>query len=148
MDFLRFYYSKVMRHMILVMALLFAHRALAQVKVGSNASRLRSFYSWYITVNDGGAHEGKLVNDSLKKHCTADFLKRMHGNKSLESDPVLHCQDFDKGWVETLSVTKLPAGEKEKYAVCFTEENPAAKHCLNVFLLKEGGEWKIDKVSE
>ena len=137
-----------MRHLILIMALLFTYRAWSQVKEGSNASRLRSFYSWYITVYEGGATEGKLMNDSLKRHCTAAFLKRMHSNKSLESDPVLHCQDFDKGWVKTLSVTKLQAGEKEKYAVCFTEENPATKHCVSVILMKEGGEWKIDKVSE
>ena len=134
-----------MRYLILIVVVFCTIIARSQDVAGANVKRLTGFYTWYITAN-AGSPDKQILNDSLKKYCTTAFLKKMRANKCPEYDAILHCQDFDKAWVKTLMVTKVPAAGKEKYSVCTTEENPKQKNCVNVFLIKEGGQWKINKV--
>ncbi len=109
-------------------------------------AKLRNFYSWYITTNDT-LKTGKVSADTLEKYITAAYRERIASDSELDYDPILSAQDYDKKWVNTLTVSKATAGREKIYRVSFlTDEKEKISHNIVVTMNKEHGEWKIDYV--
>ena len=106
---------------------------------------LESFYSYYIRENSKEPLSTNVSNDTMKKYCSMAFLKKMRNDKELEADPIVHAQDFDPSWLKTLRVKKLNAANGLKYEVCFLDVYQKKDHCIMLFLVKEAGQWKINK---
>lgn len=109
-------------------------------------AKLQHFYLWYITTNDT-LKTGKLSADTLEKYITAAYREQIAGDSELDYDPLLSAQDYDKKWVNTLTVSKATAGREKIYRVSFlTNEKEKISHNIVVTMNKEHGEWKIDYV--
>lgn len=109
-------------------------------------AKLQHFYAWYITTNDT-LKTGKVSADTLEKYITAAYRERIAGDSELDYDPLLSAQDYDKKWVNTLTVSKATAGREKIYRVSFlTDEKEKISHNIVVTMNKENGEWKIDYV--
>ncbi len=110
--------------------------------------KLRNFYAYYITVNDGTS--GKAASkDTLEKYCTRAFLQKIYSDTDIDYDPIISGQDFDKEWVKTLTVTKATAKRDKIYRVSFLWDAKEMKsHNIVVTMGKEAGKWKIDYVQD
>lgn len=109
-------------------------------------AKLQHFYTWYITTNDT-LKTGKVSADTLKKYITTAYRERIATDSELDYDPLLSAQDYDKKWVNTLTISKATAGREKIYRVSFlTNEKEKISHNIVVTMNKEHGEWKIDYV--
>ena len=138
--------------MITILALVFISKlSFAQVKNTNDhdniVKRLSSFYSYYIVKSLDPVND-KISRDTMKKYCTASFLKQTYYavDPERDADVMLDVQDFDTAWVHTLKITKVSDGDKKKYSICVWLVYEKIYHCIHVALKKEQGEWKIDKV--
>jgi len=109
-------------------------------------AKIRDFYTWYIIVND--TTDGKNIpKDTLEKYCTSAYLDRIAHDTDIDYDPILSSQDYDKKWVNTLTIAKATAGREKIYRVSFlTDEKKKISHNIVVTMGKEDGLWKIDYV--
>ncbi len=109
-------------------------------------AKLHHFYTWYITTNDT-LKTGKVSADTLGKYITTTYRERIAADSELDYDPLLSAQDYDKKWVNTLTISKATAGREKIYRVSFlTDEKEKISHNIVVTMNKEHGEWKIDYV--
>ncbi len=109
-------------------------------------AKLKHFYSWYISTNDT-LKTGKVSADTLEKYITAAYRERIATDSELDYDPLLSAQDYDKKWVNTLTISKATAGREKIYRVSFlTNEKEKISHNIVVTMNKEHGEWKIGYV--
>jgi hypothetical protein len=134
-----------MKKMALCSALLLLLASCNQPEENIEA-KIRDFYSWYIIVND--TTDGKNVSkDTLAKYCTERYLEKFYNDSDIDYDPIISAQDFDKKWVNTLTIAKATAGRDKIYRVSFlTDEKNKISHNIVVTMGKEDGAWKIDYV--
>jgi hypothetical protein len=110
---------------------------------------IRNFYHWYVT---------SLVanRDPMKQHteithyATARLLKEIDkmakGPDGLDGDYFVDAQDFDGLWAKNISISAVKiAGDKSNAHVVLDGAKGMRKK-LVVFLVKESGSWKVDKV--
>lgn len=110
-----------------------------------NEERLRHFYTWYISYNDSATHAPP--QDSIKKYCTASFIKNVLKDTEIDYDPITSTQEYHRKWAKSLLVSKATPDEDATYQVTFPAgDNESTAHHLVVTMNEENGEWKIDLV--
>jgi viroplasmin and RNaseH domain-containing protein len=105
----------------------------------SSAANVKKFYHYYILETERTFPQIKFNEDTLRKYCTASFLKKWYDGS--EYDRVLQAQDDYIEWAKNIKVVPLNNTENNKYNVCFLGRQ---NHCIIVTVKKELGEWKMD----
>lgn len=105
---------------------------------------IRSFYTEYITADNGMPVNETQLNSIKRKYCTPRLIHALQQDE-MDYDPFLNAQDCDLSWISTLSV-KRDTEEHDLYYVQY--KDTASKETIHLKLkLKYGnGEYKIDKV--
>ena len=134
------------QHIILLVSFcLLTFNATAQFNNDSISQRFKAFYTYYIIENDKPLPNNGVSKDTLKKYFTSSFLKKMHNDKELDYDPIVHAQDYDKEFVKTLKVAKLADSNPKKYCVSYWYEFAKKTDSLIIYVANEAGNWKIAK---
>jgi hypothetical protein len=111
-------------------------------------AKIKTFYTYYISV-DAEKNSLGASQDSLKKYCTKEFLKRRTSNPDRSFDGVTFTENFSKDWVNTITVAKATERRDKIYRVSYLWDAKEKKsHNIVVTMGKEAGEWKIDDVRE
>jgi hypothetical protein len=120
-------------------------------QVSSPQASVRSFYKWYVhSLNRGG---NPIENKTgLQKYVTARLVgriaKALKSEDGIDADYFLSAQDFDEDWERNITVsTPVIKGETARLTVTLTGRH-IRKDKLSVFMKRETGAWKIDKVND
>jgi hypothetical protein len=127
-----------MRNTFLISLLGILSTAFAPSRNESSAATIKKFYHYYIVETDKTFPHIKFNEDTLRKYCTASFLKKWYGGR--EYDRVLQAQDDYIEWANNIKVVPLNIRENNEYNVCFLGP---LKHCIIVTVKKEQGRYKI-----
>lgn len=108
--------------------------------------RLKTFYSAYIYEMSKLPEDSVRINKLIQEYCTASYatrLRELYEQGELDADPFIDLQDFDTGWVNTLTIQNKKSDE---YSVCFMDPTFKEPHCVNVHVANIEGAWKINDV--
>jgi hypothetical protein len=111
----------------------------SQEESSAATATIKGFYHYYIVETDKTFPHIKFNEDTLRKYCTASFLKKWYDGR--EYDRVLQAQDDYIEWANNIKVVPLNKPANHVYKVCFLGP---LKHCIIVTVKKEQGKWKID----
>lgn len=134
----------------LVVALGFSSATKAAEPSAENPSdAVRNFYRWYVTeliANRNPMENGK----EMKRFATARLLKEIgrmkKGPDGLDGDYFVDAQDFDELWAKNITVSDVKiTGTKASAEVLLAGKGDMRRR-LQVSLVKDGGNWKVDKV--
>lgn len=103
-----------------------------------SAVNIKKFYRYYIIETEKTLPQVKFNKDTLRKYCTASFLKKWYDGS--EYDRVLQAQDYYIEWAKNITVAPLNNTENNEYNVCFLGP---LKHCIIITVKKEQGRYKI-----
>lgn len=118
----------------------------AQHKTSNTEQRLKMFYTYYMLFNDQPLPAKTISKDTLRKYCSASFLKKMHADKELDYDPIVQAQDYDKQFVKTLQVASIGKAGEQKYCVSYWYPFANKRDSLIVYMAPEAGFMKIKSV--
>jgi hypothetical protein len=113
------------------------------------ADSIRSFYRWYVT--ELVANRNPLENrKELKRFATERLLKEIDrmkkGPDGLDGDYFVDAQDFDALWAENITVSDVKISGTKTTAEVLLAGKGDMRRRLQVFLVRDGGIWKVDKV--
>jgi len=114
----------------------------------------RSFYKWYVhelnanrNPPDERAKFGQFVSARLAK-----WVRKSIASGDYDADYFVAAQDFGHDWGDNVRVSKVAVNGATatlhvKLVQPKTKDTPAWDRDLDLKLLKEGGAWKIDRVT-
>ncbi len=105
---------------------------------------LKEFYRSYIIENSKDDFDLTKVESIKKKYCTQRFLNELK-SLDLEADPFLDVQDYKEKWINTLEINKID-NVGPTFQVCVFFEYNKTTHCVEVTVIKQGEDLKIDMV--
>jgi hypothetical protein len=117
---------------------------------GANPSdSIRHFYRWY--VSELVANRNPLENGKeMKRFATERLLKEIDrmkkGPDGLDGDYFVDAQDFDDLWAKNITVSDVKIGGTKATAEVLLAGKGEMRRRLQVSLVKDGGNWKVDKV--
>lgn len=113
------------------------------------ADSIRNFYRWYVT--ELIANRNPMDNrKELKRFATERLLKEVDrmkkGPDGLDGDYFVDAQDFDDLWAKNIAVSDVKISGTKATADVLLTGKPDMRRRLQVFLVKDGDIWKVDKV--
>ncbi|PYJ11205.1 MAG: hypothetical protein DMF06_03580 [Verrucomicrobia bacterium] len=113
------------------------------------ADAIRNFYRWY--VGELIANRNPMENRrELKRFATERLLKEIDrmkkGPNGLDGDYFVDAQDFDDLWAKNISVSDVKISGTKGTAEVLLTGKPDMRRRLKIFLVNEGGVWKVDTV--
>jgi len=132
--------------LVLVLSLLPIRAAESNAKPDQS---IRSFYHWY--VGELIANREPMANrKELKRFVTERLLKEIDGMKKgpegLDGDYFVDAQDFDSLWAKNIIISDVKVSGKNATAEVRLVGKGEMRRRLKVWLVSDGGSWKIDKV--
>lgn len=114
------------------------------------ADSIRSFYRWYVT--ELVANRNPLENrKELKRFATERLLKEIDrmkkGPDGLDGDYFVDAQDFDALWAKNITVSDVKISGTKATAEVLLAGKGDMRRRLQVSLVRDGGVWKVDKVT-
>ena len=110
---------------------------------------IRSFYHWYVTALVANRNPMEQRTE-LKRFATDRLLKEIDqmkkGPDGLDGDYFVDAQDFDPLWAKNISISAVHTNGDKSNAHVLLNGGKGMRKKLLVYLAKEGGGWKVDKV--
>lgn len=112
---------------------------------------IKEFYKWYVhALNQNGDPLTK-GRATLRKYVTVRFIheidRALKGPDGIDADVFLQAQDWDKDWEKNIAVSKVETRYSTTTAVVTLSGKEMPSQKLHLTLKREGGAWKIDKVT-
>lgn len=86
----------------------------------------------------------------IKRYATERLLKEIDkmvkGPDGLDGDYFTDAQDFDPLWAKNISISGVKTNGDKSSAHVVLDGAKGMRKKLNVFLVKDAGAWKVDKV--
>jgi hypothetical protein len=135
------------RSIISVLCLAFVAQSQAAETAADPGETIRGFYRWYLGVVSANRTPARA---EMKRFATNRLLdeieKKRSGPDGLDADYFLSAQDFDKDWSKNISVANISIQGEKATAAVELRGPEMGRHSLRVWLVREGGSWKVDKV--
>jgi hypothetical protein len=110
---------------------------------------IRNFYRWYVT-NLVANHDPMKQRKEIRNYATERLLKEIDkmtkGPDGLDGDYFVDAQDFDPLWAKNISISAVQTQGDKSNAHVLLKGAPGMQKKLVVYLVKESGTWKVDKV--
>jgi hypothetical protein len=110
---------------------------------------IRGFYHWYMTELIANREPLKERAD-MKRYATERLLKEIEKKQKsadgLGADYFVDAQDFDNLWAKNITVSNLKVSGNNATAEVLLAGKGEMRRQLKVWLVNDGGSWKIDKV--
>jgi hypothetical protein len=110
---------------------------------------IRNFYRWYVT-NLVANRDPMKQRAEIKRYATERLLKEIDkmtkGPDGLDGDYFVDAQDFDPLWAKNISISAVKINGDKSSAHVLLDGAKGMRKKLTVFLVKDGGTWKVDKV--
>jgi hypothetical protein len=110
---------------------------------------IKSFYNWYVHILNRNGDPLTNQRARLRQFASARLLREIDrmvkGPDGLDGDYFLDAQDWDKQWEKNIAVSQLQIRGNRAHATV-SLSGPEMSRRLKVQLVREGGQWKIDKV--
>lgn len=110
---------------------------------------IRSFYKWYVT-NLVANRDPMKQRAEIKRYATERLLKEIDkmvkGPDGLNGDYFTDAQDFDPLWAKNISISGVKINGDKSSAHVLLDGAKGMRKKLTVFLVKDAGTWKVDKV--
>jgi hypothetical protein len=109
----------------------------------------RSFYKWYVR-NLVANRDPMKQRAEIKRYATDRLLKEIDkmvkGPDGLDGDYFTDAQDFDPLWAKNISISAVKITGDKSSAHVLLDGAKGMRKKLTVFLVKDAGTWKVDKV--
>ncbi len=110
---------------------------------------IRNFYKWYVT-NLVANRDPMKQRAEITRYATDRLLKEIDkmvkGPDGLDGDYFVDAQDFDPLWAKNISISGVKINGDKSSAHVVLDGAKGMRKKLTVFLVKESGTWKVDKV--
>lgn len=110
---------------------------------------IRNFYKWYVT-NLVANRDPMKQRAEIKRYATDRLLKEIDkmtkGPNGLDGDYFVDAQDFDPLWSKNISISGVKINGDKSSAHVVLDGAKGMRKKLTVFLVKDAGTWKVDKV--
>jgi hypothetical protein len=110
---------------------------------------IRNFYRWYVT-NLVANRDPMKQRAEIRRYATARLLNKIDkmekGPDGLDGDYFVDAQDFDPLWAKNISISAVKINGDKSNARVVLDGAKGMRKKLVVFLVKESGSWKVDKV--
>jgi hypothetical protein len=110
---------------------------------------IRNFYKWYVT-NLVANRDPMKQRAEIKRYATERLLKEIDkmvkGPDGLNGDYFTDAQDFDPLWAKNISISGVKINGDKSSAHVLLDGAKGMRKKLTVFLVKDAGTWKVDKV--
>ena len=121
----------------------------SEASTANPADAIRGFYRWYVT--ELIAHRQPLENRrELTRFATERLINQIEkmkkGPDGLDGDYFLDAQDFDNLWAKNITISDLKVSGGNATAEVRLTGKGEMRRRLKVWLVNDGGAWRIDKV--
>jgi hypothetical protein len=109
---------------------------------------LPSFYSWYLGKIEDGDAPVVIDRKTLRRYVSSSRMKKLaeaYRSGSLDIDYFTKAQDVMEDWQNHVTVTDVAIDSRRASAVVAL--GAAADWRLKVFMIREQGRWRIDRVA-
>jgi len=110
---------------------------------------IRNFYKWYVT-NLVANRDPMKQRAEIRRYATERLLKEIDkmtkGPDGLDGDYFVDAQDFDPLWAKNISISGVKINGDKSSAHVLLDGAKGMRKKLTVFLVKDAGAWKVDKV--
>jgi hypothetical protein len=110
---------------------------------------IRNFYKWYVT-NLVASGDPITQRAAIRHYATERLLKEIdkmtNGPDGLDGDYFVDAQDFDPLWAKNISISGVRTNGDKSSAHVVLDGAKGMRKKLKVFLVRETGTWKVDKV--
>jgi Protein of unknown function (DUF3828) len=110
---------------------------------------IRSFYHWYVTAliaNREPLNERAEMSRFATERLLKEIDRKLKSADGLGSDYFIDAQDFDNLWAKNITVSDVKVSGKNATAEVRLVGKGEMRRRLKVWLVSDGGSWKIDKV--
>jgi hypothetical protein len=110
---------------------------------------IRNFYRWYVTnvvANREPMNQRKEIRNYATERLLKEIDKMAKGPDGLEGDYFIDAQDVDPLWAKNISISAVQTQGDKSNARVFLKGAQGMERKLLVYLVKESGTWKLDKV--
>jgi Protein of unknown function (DUF3828) len=114
----------------------------------SPESRVKSFYDWYlksISKQQDPSKNKTVMNSHLSRRFGGWFYSK--AGQNLDYDIFINAQDWNEAWINNINVGKATInGNTAVVKITLGTPPDTWIQRLNISLVKEAGNWKIDRV--
>src|SRR6478672_13194315 len=132
-----------------VAALLIGQMRAAERAAATPEDCIRNFYHWYVTSLVANREPTK-QRAEIRRYAAERLLKEIgkmeKGPDGLDGDYFVDAQDFDPAWAKNISISAVQTQGDKSNAHVLLKGAPGMQKKLVVYLVKESGTWKVDKV--
>ena len=117
--------------------------------VGTPEDCIRGFYNWYVTnlvANRDPMKQRKEIRRYATERLLKEIDKMVKGPEGLNGDYFTDAQDFDPLWAKNISISAVQTKGDKSNAHVLLKGSQGMQKKLIVYLVKELGTWKVDKV--
>jgi len=110
---------------------------------------ISNFYRWYVTnlvANRDPMKQRKEIRNYATERLLKEIDKMAKGPDGLDGDYFVDAQDFDPLWAKNVSISAVQTQGDKSNAHVLLKGTKGMQRNLLVYLVKEGGSWKINKV--
>ena len=110
---------------------------------------IRGFYRWYVTnlvANRDPMKQRKEIRRFATERLLKEIDKMVKGPDGLDGDYFTDAQDFDPLWAKNISISAVKTQGEKSSAHVLLKGSKGMEKKLIVYLVKENGAWKVDKV--
>jgi len=139
-----------MRTLIFVLFLILgsAGAAVAQANTGPGDTS-KAFYKWYL--HELNAERSPTDEKAKMRSFISARLNKWINSKAYEeydTDYFIDAQDYGKAWENNIQISKVVVtGNAATLRVALVDHGSMGTQILDLKLLKEGGAWKIDRIT-
>ena len=133
----------------LAAVLLTAGQVRAAAPAATPEDCIRNFYHWYVTnlvANRDPLKQRKEIREYATERLLRGIDKMVKGPDGLEGDYFVDAQDFDPLWAKNILISDVKTVGDKSTAHVLLRGSKGMQKKLVVHLVKEGGDWKVDKV--
>lgn len=116
---------------------------------GTPEDCVRNFYRWYVT-NLVANRDPMKQRAEIRRYATDRLLREIEkmrkGPDGLDGDYFTDAQDFDPLWARNISISGVQIQGNKSNAHVLLRGAKGMERKLIVYLVKESGVWKVDKV--
>jgi len=142
----------MMKRIFALLAIVLLASVLPVGAAGPNAKpedSIRSFYHWYMTELIANREPLK-ERAEIKRYATERLLKEIEKKQKSEdglgADYFVDAQDFDNLWAKNITISNLKVSGSNATAEVLLAGKGEMRRRLKVWMVNDGGSWKIDKV--
>jgi len=116
---------------------------------GTPEDCIRAFYNWYVTnlvANRDPMKQRKEIRRFATERLLREIDKMVKGPDGLNGDYFTDAQDLDPLWAKNISISAVQTKGDKSNAHVLLQGSKGMQKKLIVYLVKEQGAWKVDKV--